>query len=43
MCMAGFASSGRKKLRDPQDVLIEADRRQQLKRRRAQRRGTPQQ
>jgi hypothetical protein len=33
-----------KKLRDPQDVLIEADRlRQQLKKRRAQRRGTPQQ
>jgi hypothetical protein len=33
-----------KKLRDPQDVLIEADGlRQQLKRRRAQRRGTPQQ
>ena len=33
-----------KKLRDPQDVLIEADRqRQQLKKRRARRRGTPQQ
>jgi hypothetical protein len=33
-----------KKLRDPQDVLIEADRlRQRLKKRRAQRRGTPQQ
>ena len=33
-----------KKLRDPQDVLIEADRlRQQLKKRRPQRRGTPQQ
>src|SRR5260370_20306706 len=33
-----------KKLRDPQDVLIETDRlRQQLKKRRAQRRGTPQQ
>ena len=33
-----------KKLRDLQDVLIEADRlRQQLKKRRAQRRGTPQQ
>ena len=31
-----------KKLRDSQDVLIEADRlRQQLKKRRAQRRGTP--
>jgi hypothetical protein len=33
-----------KKLRDPQDVLIEANRlRQQLKKRRAPRRGTPQQ
>jgi hypothetical protein len=33
-----------KKLRDPQDVLIEADRlRKQLKKRRAQRRGTQQQ
>jgi hypothetical protein len=33
-----------KKLRDPQDVLIEADRlRQQLKKHPAQRRGTPQQ
>ena len=33
-----------KRLRDPQDVVIEADRlRQQLKKRRAQRRGTPQQ
>ena len=33
-----------KKLRDPQDVLIEADRlRRQLKKRRAQRGGTPQQ
>jgi hypothetical protein len=33
-----------KRLRDPQDVLIGADRlRQQLKKRRAQRRGTPQQ
>jgi hypothetical protein len=32
-----------KKLRDPQDVLIQADRpRRQLKNRRAQRRGTPQ-
>jgi hypothetical protein len=33
-----------KKLRDPQDVLIDADRlRQQLKKRRAQGRGIPQQ
>jgi hypothetical protein len=33
-----------KKLRDQHEVLIEADRlRQQLKKRRAQRRGTPQQ
>jgi hypothetical protein len=33
-----------KKLRDPQDALIEAGRlRQQLKKRRAQRSGTPQQ
>ena len=33
-----------KKLRDPQDALIEADRlRQHLKKRRPQRRGTPQQ
>jgi hypothetical protein len=33
-----------KKFRDPQDVLIEADRlRRQPKKRRAQRRGTPQQ
>jgi hypothetical protein len=33
-----------KKLRDPQDVLIEADRlRQRVKKRRAQRRGTQQQ
>jgi hypothetical protein len=33
-----------KKLRGPQDVLIEADRlRQQLKKRRAELRGTPQQ
>jgi hypothetical protein len=33
-----------KKLRDPQDVLIEANRlRQHLKKRRAQRRGTPHQ
>jgi len=32
------------KARDPQDALIEADRlRQQLKKRQAQRRGTPQQ
>jgi len=31
-----------KKLRDPQDVLIEADRlRQQLKKRRAEQRGIP--
>jgi len=42
--LAAFVTAGERSLRDPQDMLIEADRlRQQLKKRWAQRRGTPQQ
>jgi len=43
LTLTGFATKREKKLRYPQDVLIEADRlRQHLNKRRAQRRGTPQ-
>jgi hypothetical protein len=41
-CFGRLRLEREKKLRDPQDVLIDGDRlRQQLKKRRAQRRGTP--